>query len=986
MKFKLSDKTIHTLVITNSVLLFCIVLIGLIGAIYKRDLLESKLQTLWESEAASSQFLEMTGITGESQTNFDYSSFNITIKSADLRDIKVQVEKALKANVMTDDLKKWYPAKFYHNKEQYDVKIRLKGDLNTHWQHPKKSWRVKFKKTKLFQGYRSIDLNVPYDKAYEVELVGYDVARENGLLVPDAGFAHVTFNGVNFGTYTWIEKYGPEMLEKQRYPVGEIIRQPNIWTQTRMNGFGIKNYTDFSGSFQTELLNPEELNPYYDRWQQLQDAVKHLEGTQFESQIDELLNVEKFLTYNAITWMFGSTHAHGSDNLRWYLDTSTGLLEPILYDVNRYPILLKEFNDHKAGSWSFETSEHSPLFRKIMSVPKYQQRRNEILWKLLNDKQFDVAARCRKYGENMAPLFITGVGPEDPGKFHTYRNETLQILTQNRIHLREHLSFARMFVSPSLQVDEKPQLSIRLVPDSRNFINVDDLRFRVSNQLSGELINQDVSLRLLKPDGSVTRKLNTKLTVDEDGVARIDCKGFQVAAPIDMHLNTYGAEWLLIVELPQTSSESRYQPDSLTGLSLSFSNSVTKENIAPDLVHRAPLHWDRKFKPQIKSAPELQDAINQAGLLAEVKLGSIEFHSGEQTLKSNLVIPESFSITIPAGTTIKMKAGVSFLSYSPLNINGTADEPVRVIPTDEENWGVFAVVNAKSESRVKHLHIRGGSETYLNGAFLSGQLCFYHSNVSLNNCMIENGQADDGLNVKKAHINVSNCLFRGNSSDGFDADWTTGEIKNCVFIQNLGDGLDFSGSQVTVRDCLFQDNADKGISVGERSNIDVLNNVIRGNPIGLASKDQSAVNIVNSVLKNNQQAVAAYQKKQLFGGAKAHCVASLFWENQTQFMVDEVSTASVEACGAEEWNLESTVGSENLLSGPVADFYQASRFADVPYQSSKSSSPFLIENDVSFTKNNGQTESISLKGKTVGLSHPITWEPWLDKELKNLPE
>ncbi len=982
MKFKLSDKTIRVLIVANSVALFCIVLLFVIGAIYKRDLLESKVQGLWESEVASSQFLEMTGITEKPETHFEYPDFNITIKASALREIKVQVEKTLKANVMTDDLKKWYPAKFHHQGEKYDVKIRIKGDLNTHWQHPKKSWRVKFKKDKLFRGYRAIDLNVPYDKAFEVELVSYDIARKSGLLVPDAGFAHVTFNGVNFGTYTWIEKYGPEMLEKQQYSVGEIIRQPNVWTQTRMNGFGIKDYTEFSGSFQTELGDPELLNPFFDRWQQLQDAVKNLEGEEFQDQVDQLLNVEKFLTYNAITWLFGSTHAHGSDNLRWYHDTSTGLLEPILYDVNRYPILLKEFNGHEVGSWSFESREHSLLFRKIMSVPKYQQRRNEILWTLLNDEQYDVAAHCRKYGENLEPLFITGVGAKDPVKFRTYRDQSIQILTQNRIHLREHLAFARMFVSPSLKLDEKPQLVIRLVPDSRSFINIDDIQFRVGSRLSNTLANQNVPLRLLKPDGSVASNLEAKLTINNDGIARIGCAGLQIAAPIDMHLNTYGAEWQLIVDLPSVEPEYQFQSDSLAGLSLSFSNSVTQEKIETDLVHRAPLHWHRKVQPQIKSVPELQEAVSQSGLLATVKQGSIEFQPGEQTLKSNLVIPEYFPITIPAGTTIKMKAGVSLLSYSPLNINGTADEPVNVVPADDQSWGVFAIVNAKSESRVTHLHIRGGSETYLNGAFLSGQLCFYHSNVSLNNCMIEDGRADDGLNIKKSEMSVENCLFRGNSSDGFDADWTTGDIRNCVFLQNLGDGLDFSGSRVTVADCLFQQNADKGLSVGERSSIDIINSVIRGNQIGVASKDQSMVNVVNSVLQNNQQAIAIYQKKQLFGGAKAHCIASLFWDNKTQFMLDGVSTASVDTCGAEEWNLEGPVSSENLLSGPVASFYQAGQFADIPYQTGKSSSPFVIENDVTFTNWNGQTETVSLKGKNVGLSHPITWEPWLDQQLK----
>jgi len=252
---KFNDRVYKNLVLVNCAILFAMALGAVVVAVKYRGLLKTKVsavEALVESELASSRFLK--SLRPAANGGMDVPEYSLKIKSEDLRRIQVQVQKALEARIMTDEMKEWYSAKFHHEGEEYDVRIRIRGDLGAHWAQAKKSWRVRFKKEKLFNGRRSIDLIVPFDKAYEVEHVAYDVGRELGLLVPDAGFAKVRINGVDFGAYTWIEKYGPEMLEKQGYPAGEIFREPNIWTQTQTSGLGIDNYSDFTGSIEADQL------------------------------------------------------------------------------------------------------------------------------------------------------------------------------------------------------------------------------------------------------------------------------------------------------------------------------------------------------------------------------------------------------------------------------------------------------------------------------------------------------------------------------------------------------------------------------------------------------------------------------------------------------------------------------------------------------------------------------------------------------------
>lgn len=63
-------------------------------------------------------------------------------------------------------------------------------------------------------------------------------------------------------------------------------------------------------------------------------------------------------------------------------------------------------------------------------------------------------------------------------------------------------------------------------------------------------------------------------------------------------------------------------------------------------------------------------------------------------------------------------------------------------------------------------------------------------------------------------------------------------------------------------------NGDKGISVGEESDVSIFNTSVSNAVIGMASKDLSVLFVQNITLSNCDQGFAAYQKKPEFGGGR----------------------------------------------------------------------------------------------------------------------
>ena len=130
----------------------------------------------------------------------------------------------------------------------------------------------------------------------------------------------------------------------------------------------------------------------------------------------------------------------------------------------------------------------------------------------------------------------------------------------------------------------------------------------------------------------------------------------------------------------------------------------------------------------------------------------------------------------------------------------------------------------------------------------------------------------------------------GTTSDALDGDFSDGNVSHCSFIGIGGDALDFSGSNISISETIISQVKDKGLSVGEASEITIRNCSFDQIGFGVASKDNSFVSSSNITINQAEiAAFAAYQKKDIYGPSKIETVDHSITNTKTQFLAQDGS-------------------------------------------------------------------------------------------------
>lgn len=253
------------------------------------------------------------------------------------------------------------------------------------------------------------------------------------------------------------------------------------------------------------------------------------------------------------------------------------------------------------------------------------------------------------------------------------------------------------------------------------------------------------------------------------------------------------------------------------------------------------------------------DAVNGAGYTVIDK--EIIAKSGQ--LSKALIVPPDYRLIFPPGTQINLTNDAFLLSYSPIDILGTEEQPVVIHSSD--GTGAFAVMEAAEESNVSYAQFRKLGTIEDAGYVLTGGVTFYQSPVKIRNTSFEDSQQEDAFNAVNTTFTLDECKFIKTAFDALDSDFCHGEISNCVFIDAGNDALDFSGSSARINNVTMLRIGDKGISAGEHSKIYADQIEITDSKIGAVSKDLSELKIEFIKLTNVREAFAAYRKKIDFG-------------------------------------------------------------------------------------------------------------------------
>jgi hypothetical protein len=248
----------------------------------------------------------------------------------------------------------------------------------------------------------------------------------------------------------------------------------------------------------------------------------------------------------------------------------------------------------------------------------------------------------------------------------------------------------------------------------------------------------------------------------------------------------------------------------------------------------------------------------------QVQDSVINFRPGRYTLRQEVLIPAGYQVNIPAGTALDWVQGAYFISFSPVQMAGTADQPIEITSSDSSAKG-FSVLGGGT-CEWNHVKVSGFNTLNADGWMLTSAVTFYECEVKLNHVSIQHNHCEDALNLVRSKFEIDGLEIAWTFADGFDADFCTGIVRNSWFHDTGNDGMDFSGSQITVRDSRVNRPGDKGISVGEHAYVTIPGGVeITDAPIGMAAKDLSELIVQDAVLHRCKVGFAAYQKKPEFG-------------------------------------------------------------------------------------------------------------------------
>ena len=146
--------------------------------------------------------------------------------------------------------------------------------------------------------------------------------------------------------------------------------------------------------------------------------------------------------------------------------------------------------------------------------------------------------------------------------------------------------------------------------------------------------------------------------------------------------------------------------------------------------------------------------------------------------------------------------------------------------------------------------------------------CLSLIDINLSNVVLNayESSCEDSINLINASGNIKEVNIKDSFLDGLDIDFSTIEIFLANIDNAKNDCLDVSAGVYEFKNLNLKNCGDKGISVGEKSNVLIDRARIGDTNIGIASKDSSVTKLNNLSLKNLKVCVSAYNKKQEFSG------------------------------------------------------------------------------------------------------------------------
>ena len=808
--------------------------------------------------------------------------YELSLDPQDLDRLNQNLPQGLGTN-LTEEYKKTVPATFIFEGREYPVKVRYRGDNRNHWAFAKKSWRINFT-DEPFRNFTSIDLIIPEDRGYFQELTMAFIAQKLGLTVPQMQLVNLFVNGKRHGVYLAAEHWSPAFLESR----GQAATN-NLYGENEFTGFSRNIYYSsaqlkkFHSDEKSDLINFAEVEI-------ITQALREPSGDAFLQKAVQLIDIENFLRWQAHATLMFSRSQRDTHNIILNFNSQTGKFEFIPWNVS---MILKDVRFENINFYE------NTLMARVLENDHLYAQRNQILWNFVKDTgnlqdvlefinrslrqaRFDVYKDpLRRFTVLEMEVSTSKFKRQFQNTFDRIKQELIQgqVAIYVTINPREenyrstiaYIDIENSGFSPTAVTDLTVEFAATPSASVALYLDTGDKNFTSDDTKLGELSHEGWKIN----DARAVNKIELDDLIIATRTKRLNSKGELQDTPVPQR-----RQRLFLVSTGSLQ---------LVDLKAKTKNAATNEKTKPyairlvdDATFRYLEHINRSRDEFLSDNPIFRADPKQDN--------RVILPTGVYTISQTIIVPNTVELTIQPGVTLRFNQAVSMISYGQVTAIGTRNQPITLTASSAVPWGVFGVVGKKaSDSEFGYVTVEQASEAYINGIYFTGGLAVHYADVKVRSSTFRNNTGDDGLNIKHAQTEIYDSQFIGNQFDGLDLDVVTGEIKDNIFSANGNDGLDLSYSDVLIEKNQIDSSSDKCVSIGEKSRPTVINNTIFGCNIGIAVKDLSEVRLSQNIIKDNAIAVAAYQKKPIFGGATVIFGDNTLINNLTDFDISSNS-------------------------------------------------------------------------------------------------